>query len=150
MSTFVARDPEHADDMARRGGQRTWEQVGREEAVRRLLRRELRHLPQRLLAPLVGIDRNSLRKFLALSAPEPATWRRLREWAADRAPAEPAPGAVALALLAGEFPAPRRLWARRRLAAALHDLYVELDRQPPPWLAEELSERKEEPPGQAT
>jgi hypothetical protein len=135
--------------MARRGGRRTWEQVRREEAVRRLLRRELRHLPQRLLAALVGIDRNSLRKFLALSTPEPATWRRLREWAEDRAPAEPAPGAVALALLAGEFPAPRRLWARRRLAATLHELYVELDRHPPAWLAEELSELNREPPSQA-
>lgn len=65
-------------------------------------------------------------------------------------PAEPAPCAVALALLAGEFSAPKRPWARRRLAGALHDLYVELDRQPPPWLAEELEELKDEPPCQAT
>ncbi len=129
---------------------RTLERVRREEGIRRLLRRELRHLPQRLLAPLVGIDRNSLRKFLALSRPEPATWRRLREWAADRPPTEPAPGSVALALLAGEFPAPKRPWARRRLAGALHDLYVELDRQPPPWLAEELADVSDEPPGQAS
>jgi hypothetical protein len=136
--------------MGRRGGRRSWEQVRREEGIRQLLRRELRHLPQRLLAPLVGIDRNSLRKFLALSKPEPVTWRNLREWAEDRLPAKPAPGAVALALLAGEFPAPKRLWARRRLAAALHDLYVELDRHPPPWLAEELSDLKDEPPDQAT
>jgi hypothetical protein len=136
--------------MQNKDGRSTLERVAREEAVRRLLRRELLHLPQRLLSPLVGIDRNSLRKFLALSRPEPATWRRLRAWAADHPPAEPAPGAVALALLAGEFPAPRRLWARRRLADALHDLYVELDRQPPPWLAEELSAVSDEPPGQAT
>lgn len=136
--------------MGRRGGRRSWEQVRREEGIRQLLRRELRHLPQRLLAPLVGIDRNSLRKFLALSRPEPATWRRLREWAEDRSVAAPPPGAVALALLAGEFPAPKRLWARRRFAAALHDLYVEQDRQPPPWLAEEMSDIKDEPPGQTT
>ncbi len=102
-----------------------------------LLRRELRHTPQRLLAALVGIDRNSLRKFLALSDPAPETWARLREWARDRPEPDPPPGSVALALLAAGFPAPERLAARRGLARALLQLHVGADRQPPGWLVEE-------------
>ncbi|HEX2093369.1 MAG TPA: hypothetical protein VHG28_13270 [Longimicrobiaceae bacterium] len=128
---------------------RALERARRAEAVRLLLRRELQHLPQRLLAPLVGINRNSLRKFLALSEPERATWQRLQEWARDRPEPDTPLGAVALAILASEFPAPHRLRARRHLARTLARLYVELDRQPPSWLVEELADAKEEPPGQA-
>lgn len=128
---------------------RALERVRRAEAVRLLLRRELRRLPQRLLAPLIGIDRSSLRKFLALAEPQRDTWRRLEEWTRDR-PEAPTPlGAVALAILASELPAPHRLRARRRLAEALMRQYVELDRQPPPWLVEEMADGRNKPPGQA-
>ena len=81
---------------------RALERVRRAEAVRLVLRRELQHLPQRLLAPLIGINRNSLRKFLALSKPERATWRRLQEWAKDRPEPDTPLSAIALAILASE------------------------------------------------
>ena len=116
------------------------ERIQREEGVRRLLRAALRHLPQRLLAPIVGISRSSLRKFLALSEPEPRTWARLREWAEDRPePAVPL-GVLALAILAAEFPSPHRLRARKHLAHALAGLFAEQNRQPPTWLVEELAD----------
>jgi hypothetical protein len=107
------------------------------EGVRMLLRRELRHTPQRLLAALVGIDRNSLRKFLALSEPAPETWARLREWARDRPEPDPPPDSVALALLAAGFPARERSAVRRRIAETLLRLHLDADRQPPGWLVEE-------------
>ena len=126
---------------------RALERVRRGEAVRLLLRRELQYLPQRLLAPLVGINRNSLRKFLALSKPERATWRRLQEWAKDRPEPDTPIGAIALAILASEFPAPHRLRARRHLAHTLTRLYVDLDRQPPGWVIEEAGNTLPESPG---
>lgn len=108
------------------------------EGQRRVLRAELRHLPQRLLAPVVGISRGSLRKFLAMSTPGRATRDRIGHWCADRPEPDTPAATVALALLAGEFRAPARPAVRRRLAATLLDLYAEEGRQPPPWLREEL------------
>lgn len=122
---------------------RTWEA----EALRLLLRRELRHMPQHLLAPIIGISRSSLRKFLALSEPTAETRRRLREWAMDRPEPAVPPGAVGLAMLAGEFPAPRRMWARRRLLQVLYAMHVELSQQPPGWIIEEAKDTATELPG---
>lgn len=133
--------------MERRTEHPELERIHRAEGIRLLLRRELRHLPQRLLAPIVGISRSSLRKFLALSEPEPRTWARLREWAQDRPEPDVPPGALALALLAAEFPSPHRLRARKHLAHVLARLFAEQNRQPPTWLVEEMAEHRTESPG---
>ena len=133
--------------MGERRDEQTFGRMREAERLRRLLRRELRHMPQHLLAPLIGISRSSLRKFLALSEPTRETRRRLREWAMDRPEPDTPLGAVGLAILAGEFPAPRRLWARQRLLQALHDMHVELDRQPPGWIVEEAMDTATELPG---
>ena len=73
--------------MGERREERTFGRTREAERLRRLLRGELRHLPQHLLAPVVGVSRSSLRKFLALSEPTGDTRRRLHV-ALDRQPPE--------------------------------------------------------------
>lgn len=109
------------------------------EALRRILRRELRTTGQRTLAPEVGIGRGALRKFLAMSTPGDDTLDRLREWSNHRPAADVAPGAVALAVLAGDFPAPRRVWARRQIARRIGELLSKVGVAIPSWLEEETS-----------
>lgn len=106
------------------------------EAMRMVLRRELRHTPQRLLAALIGISRSSLRKFLALSDPGEPTRERIRHWCEDRPPPDLPLGAVALSMLAAGLPAPHRLGARRALAARLAELYEEVGAPVPGWVEE--------------
>lgn len=133
--------------MGERKDERTFGRTREAERLRLLLRRELRHMPQHLLAPIIGISRSSLRKFLALSEPTRETRRRLREWAMDRPEPHVPLGVIGLAVLAGEFPAPKRLWARRRLLQVLYQLHIELDQQPPGWIIEEAKDTETELPG---
>ena len=114
------------------------EQVREDEAHRIILRRELRSLTQRILAPLIGISRGSLRKFLAMSTPDAPTRERIREWCADRPEPDTPPGMVALAILAREFRASKRAWAREQLGEVLAALIAECGDQPPPWIVDEL------------
>lgn len=124
-----------SDESERRVLAQVWE----EEGQRIVLRRELRTLTQRLLAPLIGISRGSLRKFLAMSTPSDGTRERIRHWCADRPEPAVAPGAVALAILAQEFRAPDRARARRGMAEHLVELFAEHGDQPPPWLVDEIA-----------
>lgn len=112
------------------------------ESRRAALRWGLRAVPQRLLAALVGISRGSLRKFLDGSSPSSAARRRIREWCADQPEPDTPPGAIALNLLASEFPASRRGWARRQLAGFLIRLHEEAGQHPQPWLMEERREKR--------
>lgn len=116
------------------------------EGQRLVLRAELRHLPQRILAPIIGISRGSLRKFLAMSVPGRATRVCIRQWCADRPEPDVPLGAVALALLAREFRVSLRPAVRRRLAQTLAELFVEAGTQPPPWLREEVGPTRKHPP----
>jgi hypothetical protein len=115
--------------------------VREHEALRGILRRELRTAGQRTLAPEIGIGRGALRKFLAMSTPGHDTIDRLREWSEDRPAVDVAPGSVALAVLAGSFPAPRRAWARRQIARRVAELLSKVGAGTPSWLAEESSGR---------
>lgn len=125
--------------MSARSERRALERARVMEAQRILIRRELRTLPQRLVAPMIGISRGALRKFLAMSNPGPTTRERVRQWCADRPEPDTPPGAVALALLAREFRAPDRVAARRRLVALLVEIFAEAGDQPPRWLVEEVT-----------
>jgi hypothetical protein len=115
------------------------------ESRRAALRRRLQSVPQRLLAALVGISRGSLRKFLDGSSPSSAARRRIREWCADQPEPDTAPGAIALNLLAAEFPACRRGWARRQLAGFLIRLHEEAGQHPQAWLMDERPESRSAP-----
>ena len=115
------------------------------ESRRAALRRGLQAVPQRLLAALVGISRGSLRKFLDGSSPSRAARRRIREWCADQPEPNTAPGAIAFNLLASEFPASRRGWARRQLAGFLIRLHEEAGQHPQAWLMDERLESRPPP-----
>lgn len=115
------------------------------ESRRAALRRGLQSVPQRLLAALVGISRGSLRKFLDGSSPSSAARRRIREWCADQPEPDTAPGAIALFLLASEFPASRRGWARRQLASSLIRLHEDAGQHPRAWLMDEQPETRRTP-----
>jgi hypothetical protein len=107
------------------------------ESRRAAIRRGLRSVPQRLLAALVGISRGSLRKFLDGSSPRSEARQRIREWCADQPEPHTESGAIALNLLASEFPAPRRGWARRHLVEFLIRLHEESKQHPQAWLMDE-------------
>ena len=110
------------------------ERVREMEALRAVLRAELRHTPQRKLAELVGISRSALRKFLAMSEPGEATLERIRQWCEDRPEPRLPPGVVALAVLVSRLPAPERLRARRQIAARLAEQYAEAGMAVPEWV----------------
>lgn len=117
-----------------------WDSSREEEAIRRALRKDLRtHAGQRVLAEQIGIGRSALRKFLDMSLPGQDTMEKLREWLQDRPEPEVPPGAVALAILAKEFPAPRRVWARRQLAQRLLELLGKAGVKVPAWVREEVA-----------
>lgn len=118
---------------------RVLETVLEEEGQRIVLRRELRTLTQRLLAPLIGISRGSLRKFLGMSTPGDSTRERIRQWCADRPEPDVPPGAVALAILAADFRAADRARVRRTVAELLVELFAARGDQPPPWLVDEIA-----------
>jgi hypothetical protein len=117
-----------------------WDSSREEEAIRRALRKDLRtQAGQRVLAEQIGIGRGALRKFLDMSLPGHDTMEKLRDWLQDRPEPEVPPGAVALTILAKEFPAPRRVWARRQLAQRLLELLGKTGVKAPAWVREEIA-----------
>jgi len=120
-------------------GRDPFETAHEDEAIRRILKRELLNAGQRTLAPEIGIGRGALRKFLEMSTPGPHTLERLREWSQDREEEPVASGSVALAVLAREFPAPRRVWARRLIARRVAELLSKVGVDLPSWVQEEAS-----------
>jgi hypothetical protein len=123
--------------MSAREERRVLERARVAERHRAAIRRALRLIPQRLLAGLVGVSRGSLRKFLEGSSPGPTARRRIRDWCADQPEPDTAPGAIALNLLAAEFPASQRGWARRHIVEFLIRLHEESKRHPQAWLMDE-------------
>lgn len=111
----------------------------RAESLRRTLLSAVRQNGQHVTALLIGIPRAVLRKALAMSNPRPATLERMREWSLDFPDPEVAAGTVGLWILAEEFPAQHRLWARRRLAQTLAAMHSAAGHPPPEWLLEEFS-----------
>jgi len=109
------------------------------ESLRRTLQEAVRQNGQHVTALRIGIPRAVLRKALAMSNPRPATLERMREWALDFPEPAVAEGTVGLAILANEFPAKYRLWARRRLAQTLAAMHSAAGHPPPEWLIEEFS-----------
>lgn len=107
------------------------------EALRQKVRAGVRQNGQHLTAILVGVPRAVVRKVLAMSNPQPATLKRLQEWAMDRPDPEVTPGLAALAVLASEFQSPRRARARADLAQALIAMHMAQGAPPPEWLIEE-------------
>jgi len=117
-----------------------WDSSREEEAIRRALRKDLStHSGQRILATQIGIGRGALRKFIAMSLPGEDTMEKLREWLQDRPEPDVPPGAVALSILAKEFPARRRVWARRQLAQRLKELLDRAGARVPGWVQEEVT-----------
>lgn len=119
------------------------DELAREE-IRQALRRELRtHAGQRSLARVVGVGRAVIRKLVEMrSVPQHWHMQRLREWAADRPVAETPAGAVSLALLVADLPAPERYAARLRLAEEVTRLYAQSGVEVPAWLAHEVEDRR--------
>lgn len=111
----------------------------RAESLRRTLISAVRQNGQHVTALLIGIPRAVLRKALAMSNPRPATLQRMREWSLDFPEPGVAAGTVGLVVLAEEFPAQHRLWARRRLAQTLAAMHSAAGHPPPEWLLEEFS-----------
>jgi hypothetical protein len=111
----------------------------RAESLRRTLLEAVRQNGQHVTALLIGIPRAVLRRALAMSNPRPSTLERIREWALDFPDPEIAAGTVALAVVANEFPAPHRLWARRRLAQTIAAMHSACGHPPSEWLIEECS-----------
>lgn len=111
----------------------------RAESLRRTLQAAVRQNGQHVTALRVGVPRAVLRKALAMSNPRSATLERMREWALDLPEPAVAEGTVGLVVLANEFPAKYRLWARRRLAQTLAAMHSAAGHPPPEWLIEEFS-----------
>jgi hypothetical protein len=115
------------------------ERALRSESLRRTLLSAVRQNGQSLTALLIGIPRAVLRKALAMSSPRAATLERMREWALDFPEPDVAAGTVGLVVLAEEFPAQHRVWARQRLAQTLAAMHSAAGHPPPEWLLEEFS-----------
>lgn len=109
------------------------------EMLRQALRREIQvHTSLRALAHDIGVDRGTLRKFLAMeSVPRAENLEKIRDWAADRPDLWIPLGTVALALLVNDLPAPLRAPVRRQVAGELADAYTREERRVPEWLARE-------------
>ncbi len=118
------------------------------EELRQVIRRELRtHCGQLALARLIGVGRSVVRKLLEMrSVPEPVNLDRLREWAADRPPAETPLTVVCLAVLVECLPPGARYDARLELAETLILLHHRTGVDVPQWLLHEVQDRGRRPP----
>jgi transcriptional regulator with XRE-family HTH domain len=107
------------------------------ETLREALRREVRvHTSLRALALNIGVDRGTLRKFLAMeSVPRAENLDKIRDWAADRPELATPLGSVALTLLVHDLPGHRRAHVRRQLAQELAAAFTR--HMLPEWLEHE-------------
>lgn len=112
------------------------------EALRQAIRREVATRSSlRGLAQQIGVDRGSLRKFLAMeSVPDAGNLAKIEDWSEERPEVWTPLGAVALAVLVLDLPGPRRGPARRRLADALAAAFRDTGRPVPDWLDAECGE----------
>lgn len=112
------------------------------ETLREALRREVRvHTSLRSLALDIGVDRGTLRKFLAMeSVPRAENMNKIRDWAADRPELATPLGSVALAILVRDLPGHCRAQVRRELARELAASFK--SKVIPEWLEHECAEAR--------
>lgn len=106
------------------------------ERLRQAIRREVRAQSSlRSLARDIGVDRGTLRKFLAMeSVPQTDNLARIEDWLENRAEVWPPPGAVAFAVLVRDLPGQNRGVVRRQLACLLASAFTEAKMLVPEWL----------------
>lgn len=109
------------------------------ETLRQAIRREVSsHSSLRSLAKHIGVDRGSLRKFLAMeSVPNSENLAKIEDWSEERPETWTPLGSVVLAVLVLDLPGPSRAPARKQLARALASTFRDAGMQVPEWLEEE-------------
>jgi len=112
------------------------------EMLRQAIRREVRSQSSlRSLAKHIGVDRGSLRKFLAMeSVPSVENLAKIVDWSQERPEVWTPLGSVVLAVLVLDLPGPRRASARKQLARTLAAAFSDAEMPVPEWLREEYGE----------
>ena len=123
-------------DLARKRDFEIVADAGRLERLRQAIRREVRvQSSLRSLAREIGVDRGTLRKFLAMeSVPQTDNLARIEDWLENRVDVWPPRGAVALAVLVLDLPGQQRGVVRRQLARLLASAFTKANTPVPEWL----------------